>query len=123
MSELQDAYAELERIAKRYVRKDYSKTAMPAKVANAVAVAKATASNPALTRRILRLEKQETIRKQLGLVEKTFDLEDDADEWSRMFSKADEDDSENEEDRLRRELHDLRDREAEITEQIRSLHF
>jgi hypothetical protein len=92
MSELQEAYAKLERIAKKYapsssdIQKSMrSHTPQSAKVARAVAITKATANNPRLTRRILELEKAEYLRKQLAPVMRRY-MEDD--DWSREFSEA-----------------------------------
>jgi len=96
MSELQEAYAKLDRIAKKYtpsssnIQKSMgSHTPQSAKVAHAVAIAKATTANPRLTRRILELEKEEVLRKQMVPVLKSMGLREYSDDdWNRMFSEA-----------------------------------
>jgi hypothetical protein len=108
----------LEKIGNGLIRKaDTSHKS--AKILKAMAITRAT-QTPAgakLARRVLQLHRQQVIRKQFGYSEPA----PQEDEWSSMFSKADDDEAN--EDELRAELRELQDREREITERIRELHF
>ena len=125
MSELDQCLRALEQIGMQRIRKSMTDgRPRSAKIMKALAVAEAT-KTPAgavLARRILQLERQETLRKSFAPVIKSMGLSaSDDDEWSRLFKSVDDDDAD-EEDELRRELRDLADRESEITRRIRELH-
>jgi hypothetical protein len=131
MSELDRCMKALEAIGNNLVQK--SATYQSSKIARARAIGKATSTpeGAVLAKRIMQLHRQEVVRKMYAPVIKSVGLDreesryDSDDEWSSMFSKADglDDDEATEEDRLRRELRDIRDREREISERIRELHF
>jgi hypothetical protein len=123
MSELEQCMKALEAIGKSRIQK--SATYQSPKVAKACAIARGseTPEGAILAKRIMQLQRQQVMKALYGPELKAMGLdreESSDDEWSRMFSKAD--DSEDE-DELRRELRDLQDREREITERIRALHF
>ena len=124
MSELERCMNALEKIGKSFIQK--SATYQSPKVARACAIAKATRTpeGSILARRVMQLHRQEVMKKAYGPVLKSMGLyeEPQEDEWSAMFSKADPSDIDDE-DELRSELRELQDREKEIGERIRYLHF
>ncbi len=119
MSELDQAYAQLERIAKSHLEKSVGgQTPKSAKAARAVAIAKATSTpeGARLARRILQLESQQIVRAQYGDILKNAGIKaEDAeeDEWLSNFEKVDEDE-------LLQKLRELREEEADVIQQIRA---
>jgi hypothetical protein len=115
MSELEQCYRALEIIGKSFVQK--SVAYQSPRVAQACAIAKATSTQAGavLARRILQLERQQSIRKQLGYSDPAPRRApaQEEDWWSSQFSKAD-----SEEDLLER-LKEIAEEKSDIIRQIR----
>ncbi|OPX77818.1 MAG: hypothetical protein A4E45_01762 [Methanosaeta sp. PtaB.Bin039] len=77
MTELDEAYRELQRIAKSYIQKSALEPVTKADLAKAITQATSTPAGARLARRIIRLERQQAVRKQYGMPEPTEQSSDD----------------------------------------------
>jgi hypothetical protein len=138
MSELEQCMKALEIIGNCIVQKADTGH-KSAKILKAMAIARAseTPEGAVLARRVIQLHRQNVMKMAYGPVLKSMGLDKDEEEldkngtdgWPcygtcKRLSKSDLDDEDaTEEDELRRELREIQDREKEITERMRNLHF
>lgn len=122
MSELTECYNALELIAKSVIVKSDDGQHRSAKVEKAMRTTAATRTRAGaiLARRILQLEQQQAVRAQFAPVLKSMGLDrDDEDDWSSMFSKAD--DSEDGEEQILHRLAQLKDDAESLMRQLKAV--